>query len=229
MLTVTDDDQSLAAELNLFLDQQPVTDEDRSDAARANALRMPETWLVRSRRNRKPIGRIHFTAVDCLYATKYGTVIHAIEESVADAIRWIAPIIRHARTGEYDGTETIVRRFKAPIERPRAITECGAKATAADYNPIAALSELINGRPHEMCPACRAKLEEHHGPRLSEEDGRSTTRQHAYIRQLLDDSAMSGRLDLIDTRDVSPLSSREASAMIDRQKALQERGWKGKL
>lgn len=160
MLTITDADRTLAAELGLFLVRQPVTDDDRADAQHANATREPETWLVRSVLTKKPIGKLRFTAVDCLYASKYAAGISGMEESVAAALRWIAPLVRHARTGKYDGTEVVVRRFGSMFERPRALTECGAKATGADYEPTGAKSAIVNGEAAEMCPACRAKLEE---------------------------------------------------------------------
>lgn len=232
ILTITDADRTLATELGLFLVQQPETDEDRADAQHPNASRAPETWLVRSVLTKKPLGRLRFTAVDCLYASKYGAAIHGIEETVADALRWIAPIVRHVRTGEYDGTETIVRRFGSMFERPRAITECGAKAAGADYNPIAAQSELINGRSHEMCPACRGKLEAR-GMRdlsqLPERRGSSTPKQRDFIRRLLDEGARNGRPFLVEARDIDQLSSRSASAAIDALKSLKARDWKGSL
>ncbi len=232
MLTVTDADRSLAAELGLFLVRQPETDEDRAVATHPNATRTPETWLVRSALTKRPVGRLRFTAVDCLYATKLAAGISGMEETVADALRWIAPVVRHVRTGEYDGTEVVVRRFGSMIERPRALTECGAKSTGADYNPIAAQSELINGRSHEMCPECRKKLEERGARDLSslpERGGSSTARQRDYVRRLLDEGARSGRPYLVDARTIDQMSSREASATIDALKALKERGWKGDL
>lgn len=232
MLTVTDADYALAAELGLFLVRQAETARDLEDAADPRAERKPETWLVRSVLTKQPLGRLRFTPVDTLYATKLTAGISGMEETIADALRWIAPIVRHVRTGQYDGTETIVRRFGSMIERPRAITECGANATGADYNPVAAQSELINGRSHEMCPACRSKLEERGTRNLSHLPGRAasaTPRQRDYIRQLLDEGARSGRAYLMDARGIDQMSSREASATIDRLKALKERGWKGDL
>jgi hypothetical protein len=232
MLAVTDDDRSLAADLGLFLVRQTETDRDREETSDPRATRAPETWIVRSVLTKRPIGRLHFTPVDCLYATKIASGISGIEETVADALRWMAPTVRHVRTGQYDGTETIVRRFGSMIERPRAITECGAKATGADYNPVDAQSELINGRSHEMCPACRAKLEDRGARDLSQLPGRSsssTPRQRDYLRRLLDEGAQNGRPYLVDARGIDQMSSREASATIDRLKALKERGWKGDL
>lgn len=232
MLSVTDDDYSLAAELGLFLVRQATTELDREEAADPRATRAPETWLVRSVLTRRPVGRLRFTPVDCLYATKLAGGVSGIEETVADALRWMAPVTRHVRTGEYAGTETIVRRFGSMIERPRALTECGGKATGADYNPIAARSELINGRSHEMCPACRKQLEER-GARdlahLPESSHSATRRQCDYIRRLLDEGARDGRAHLLDARTIDQLSSRAASATIDRLKALKERRWKGDL
>jgi len=232
VLTVTADDYALAAELGLFLVRQAETDRDREEAADPRAARKPETWLIRSVLTKLPIGRLRFTPVDCLYATKLASGVSGIEETVADALRWIAPIVRHVRTGQYDGTETIIRRFGSMIERPRALTECGAKATGADYTPVAAQSELINGQSHEMCPACRAKLEDRGARDLSHLPGRatsSTPRQRDYIRRLLDEGARNGRAYLMDARGVDQMSSREASATIDRLKSLKDRGWKGDL
>lgn len=232
MLTITDSDLSIAANLGLFLVRLAETDRDRDQAADPRATRKPETWLVRSVLTRAPIGRLHFTPVDCLYATKLASGISGIEETVADALRWMAPVVRHVRTGKHDGTEVVVRRFGSMFERPRAITECGAKATGADYGPIAAQSELINGRSHEMCPACRGKLEDR-GARdlshLSERNASSTPRQRGYVRCLLDEGARSGRPYLLDARTIDQMSSREASRAIDRLKSLKERGWKGEL
>jgi hypothetical protein len=232
MLTITDADRTLAAELGLFLVREPETDKDREDAAHLNATRAPETWGVKCALTKRPVGRLHFTVVDCLYATKYGAAVQGIEESVADALRWIAPVVRHVRTGTYDGTEVIVRRFGSTFERPRAITECGAKSTGADYNPVAAKSELVNGRTHEMCPACRKKLEEKgvaDVSHLPDRSGSSTPRQRDYIRRLLDEGARNGRPYLVEARGLDQMSSRSASATIDALKALKERGWKGDL
>lgn len=232
MLTITDADRSLAAELGLFLIQRPVTDEDRADAQHPCAARTPETWLVRSALTRKPIGHLRFTAVDCLYVSKYAAGVSGVEETVAEALRWIAPIIRHVRTGAHDGTEVIVRRFGSMFERPRALTECGEKSTGADYGPVAAQSELINGRSHEMCPACRAKLEERGARDLShlpERSGSSTVPQQSYIRRLLDEGAQNGRPHLMDARTINQLSRREASATIDRLRSLRDRSWRGDL
>jgi hypothetical protein len=232
MLTVTDIDRTFAAELGLFLIQQPVTEADRVDAQHPNAARLPETWLVRSALTRKPVGHLRFTAVDCLYVSKYAAGISGMEETVAEALRWIAPITRHVRTGQYDGTEVIVRRFGSMFERPRALTECGAKSTGADYSPTAAQSELINGRSHEMCPGCRTELEgrgEKDLSHLPERRGSSTTRQQSYLRRLLDEGARNARPYLVDARTVDKMSRREASATIDRLRALKERGWQGTL
>jgi hypothetical protein len=233
MLTVTDADRALANELGLLLHKHDETDQDRTAAADPRATRTPETWTVFAGSRARPVGRLHFTAVDCLYASKYAAGISGLEETVADALRWIAPIVRHVRTGEYDGTETIVMQRTGKIfERPRAITECGAKATGADYNPIAAQSELINGRSHEMCPACRQKLEARGAKDLShlpERSSSSTARQRDYIRRLLDEGARNGRPYLMEARDIDQMSSRGASAAIDKLKSLKERGWKGAL
>lgn len=231
-LEITATDRALAAELGLFLVREPETAEDREDASHPSATRIPETWLIKSERTQRAVGRIRFTVVDCLYVTKYGAATQGIEESVADALRWIAPIVRHVRTGTYDGTEVIVRRFGSTFERPRALTECGAKSTGADYSPIAAKSELINGQSHEMCPACRGKLEEHgvaDRSSLPARSGSSTPRQRDYIRRLLDEAARNARPYLVEARSIDQLSSRAASATIDALKALKDRNWEGDL
>lgn len=234
MLSITTADRSLATELGLLLEKLPQTDRDRADAAHPSATRAPETWLVRTLVEKRPVGRIHFTVADCLYATKYGASISGIEETVADALRWIAPIVRHVHTGQYDGTETIISRASGKIfERPRAITECGAKPTGADVGPVNAKSLIINGQAGEMCPACRAKLEARGDARdLSGLPGRassSTTKQRDFIRRLLDEGAHAGRPFLMDARRINQMSSREASATIDSLKSLKMRGWKGDL
>lgn len=232
MMTVTDTDRTLAAELGLILVLQPVTDADRALAADPRATRTPETWTVKVERDKRPVGRLHFTATDSLYASKFTAGISGIEETVADALRWIAPLVRHARTGAYDGTEVIVRRFGSTFERPRAVTECGAKATGADYNPVAAKSAVINGEAGEMCPTCKAKLEEkgvHDASGLSERSASSTPKQRGFIRRLLDEAARCGRPYLIDSRDIDQMSSRSASATIDALKSLKARNWKGDL
>jgi hypothetical protein len=117
-------------------------------------------------------------------------------------------------------------------ERPRALTECGARSTGADFGPTDAQSELINGRSHEMCPDCRAKLEGRGARDLSHLSGRSgssTARQQSYIRRLLDEGARNGHPYLVEARTINQMSSREASATIDRLRALKERDWKGNL
>jgi len=233
MLTITDADRALANELGLLLEKRSESEQDRKDAADARALRAPETWTVYAGTRSHPVGRLHFTPVDCLYASKYASGVSGIEETVADALRWIAPVVRHVRTGEYDGTETIVMQRTGKIfDRPRAITECGGKPTGADYNPVAAQSELINGRSHEMCHACRAKLEARGAKDLShlpERTGSSTARQRDYLRRLLDEGARNGRPHLMDARGIEQMSNRAASAAIDQLKSLKERGWKGDL
>jgi hypothetical protein len=232
MLTITDADRSLAAELGLLLVRQPETDDERALATDPRATRTPETWTVKVARTKRVVGRLHFTATDSLYASKLTAGVSGIEETVADALRWIAPMIRHARTGEYSGTETIVRRLGSTIERPRAITECGATATAADYNRFAAKSAIINGEAGEMCPACKTKLEARgvsDGSNLSERSGSASIKQRDFIRRLLDEAARCGRPYLIDARAINQMSSRSASATIDALKSLKARDWKGDL
>lgn len=231
-LTITPADQVLAADLGLFLIQEPTTNEDRNDTQRLDATRIPEIWLARSTLTKKPIGRLHFTEVDCLYVSKYAAGLSQIEETVAEALRWIAPLTRHVRTGQYDGTEVIISRFRSMRERPRALTECGGRSTGADFNPTDAQSALHNGQSHEMCPDCREKLEGRGARDLSHLPGRSgsaTGRQQSYIRRLLDEGARNGRPHLLEERGLSQMSSREASATIDRLRGLKERDWKGNL
>lgn len=232
MLTITDADCALAAELGLLLVQQSVSTSNKQLAADPRATRVPETWTVNIARTRRPVGRLLFTDIDTLYASKFTLGISCIEETVAEALRWIAPITRHARTGQYDGTETIVRRFGSTFERPRALTECGAEAAAADYNPIEAKSALINGESGEMCPGCRAKLEARGTRNLSglpARSGSSSPRQRSYIRHLLDEAARCGRPHLMDARTIDKMSSRSASATIDAIRTLKARNWKGNL
>lgn len=232
MLTITNDDLSLAAELGLLLVKEPLTERERQDAADPRVTRTPESWTVKVASTKRVVGRLHFTPVDCLYASKFTAGISGIEETVADALRWIAPIVRHVRTGQYDGTEVIVRRFGSTFERPRAVTECGAKSTGADYVATAATSAITNGEAGEMCPACRAKLEAR-GVRdtsnLSDQRGSSSPKQRAFIRHLLDEGARNGRPYLTEARTVEQLSTRAAGAMIDRLIALKARDWKGAL
>jgi len=232
VMTVTDADRTLAAELGLLLVKEPLTDADRELAADPRTARTPEAWTVKVAQDKRPVGRLHFTTTDSLYATKFTSGVSGIEETVADALRWIAPLIRHARTGQYDGIETIVRRFGTTYDRPRAITECGAKAAGADYNPVAAKSAIVNGEAGEMCPACKKKLEEkgiHDASQLSERSASSTHKQRGFIRYLLDEAARCGRPYLIDARDIDQMSSRSASAMIDALQSLKARNWKGDL
>ena len=232
MMTITDADRTLAAELGLLLVQEPASETDLEHGADPRATRTPQTWTVKVALTKRPVGRLHFTATDNLYASKFTASTSGIEETVADALRWIAPIVRHVRTGAYDGTETIVRRFGSTFERPRAITECGAKATGADYAPVAAKSALINGDAGEMCPACKATLDAK-GVRdlsnLSERRASSTARQRSLIRYLLDEGARCGRPYLMDARDIDQMSCRSASAAIDQLKSLKARDWKGDL
>ena len=232
MLTITDADHSLATELGLILVRQPESEDDRQLAADPRAARAPETWTVKVALTKRPVGRLHFTEADSLYASKFTSGVSNIEETVADALRWIAPIVRHVRTGQYDGTETIVRRFGSSFERPRAITECGAKAAGADFGLVAAKSALVNGDAGELCPACKAKLEARgmrDASNLPEGRGSSTARQRAFIRRLLDEAARCGQPYLIDARGIDQMSSRSASAAIDALKSLKARDWKGAL
>ncbi len=232
MMSVTDADRTLAAELGLLLVKQDETDADRALAADPRATRTPESWTVKVALTKRVVGRIHFTATDSLYASKFTAGISGIEETVADALRWIAPIVRHARTGQYNGTEVIVRRFGSTFERPLAVTECGAKATGADYEPTGAKSAIVNGEAGEMCPACRAKIEARgvqDASHLSDRRGSSSPNQRSFIRRLLDEGARNGRPYLLEARRIDQMSCREASRTIDALKSLKARDWKGDL
>lgn len=226
MLTITDADRTLAAELGLILVKEAPTAEQTA------AAQTEETWTVKVAQDKRPVGRLQLTATDSIYASKFTSGVSGLEETVADALRWIAPIVRHARTGEYDGVEVVVRRFGSTFERPLAVTECGGKSTGADLGPVAAKSALANGEAGELCPACRAKLEAK-GVRdlsnLSERSGSSTVRQRSFIRRLLDEAARCGRPYLMEARDIDGMSTRSASAAIDALMSLKARNWKGKL
>lgn len=233
MMSITDADRTLAAELGLLLEPVRETPRDQQLAADPRATRAPAHWLVKVARTRRLVGRLHFTPVDCLYATKLTAGISGIEETVADAIRWIAPVVRHVRTGAYAGSETIVLLATNKIlERPRALTECDAKPSGADYSPIAARSTIANSDAGEMCPACRAKLEArgvHDLSPLPDRPSSASPRQVSFIRRLLDEAASCGRPYLLETRGLDRLSSRAASAKIDALKSLKARDWKGAL
>jgi hypothetical protein len=221
-VTITDTDRTLAAELGLLLVKLP----ESADAS------VSETWAVKVAYDKRPIGRLQFTEAGSLYATKSTTGDSTIEETVAEALRWIAPIARHARTGQHNGVEIVVRRFGSAFERPLAVTECGGKPTGADYNRVAAKSAIINGEASEMCPACKTKLEDkgiHDTSNLSDRSASSTPRQRSFIRQLVDEAARCGRPYLLDLRTLDPMSSRAASALIDALKRLKTRNWKGDL
>lgn len=226
MLTITDADRTLAAELGLILVKEAPTAEQTA------ADQTEETWTVKVAQDKRPVGRLQLTATDSIYASKFTSGVSGLEETVADALRWIAPIVRHARTGEYDGVEVVVRRFGSTFERPLAVTECGGKSTGADLGPVAAKSALANGEAGELCPACRSKLEAK-GVRdlanLSERSGSSTVRQRSFIRRLLDEAARCGRPYLMEARDIDGMSTRSASAAIDALMSLKARNWKGKL
>jgi hypothetical protein len=219
MLTVTPADHSFAAELGLMLVPPAKDDESKK-------------WIVKVAADKRVVGQLDFTDFDAVYVRKAVEGISNLEETVADALRWIAPIIRHVWTGEYDGTETIVRRSGAIFERPRAVTECGAKSTPADYGPMAAKTMITDGTASEMCRDCRGKLEtrdvrDHSN--LSERSMTATPKQRSFIRFLLDEAARNGRPYMLDARQIDQMSAREASATIDVFKSLKARNWKGAL
>lgn len=231
-LAITHADRSLASALGLLLVLQPESEADPAHPVDPCATRVPETWLVKVARTRRSVGRLRFTATDNLYASKFAHDISAIEETVAAALRWIAPGIRHARTGQYVGTEIIVRRFGSTYERPRAVTECGAPSTSADLDPTAAHSALADGEAGELCRACIAKLETrgvHAGSNLTARIGSATARQRSYVRHLIDEAAHCGRPHLVDYRSIDRMSRRSASATIDALRSLKARDWKGDL
>ena len=233
MLTITAADRALATELGLFLVRQAETPDDRALGIDPRATRTPESWTVKETRTHRVVGRLRFTEADSLYASKLTASISGIEETVAAALRWIAPVLRHVRTGQYAGTETIVVPSTGRIsERPRALTECGARPTGADHTRIDAESAVVNGEAGDLCPACRDKLAER-GVRdastLSARCGSASPRQRAFLRCLLDEGAQSGRPYLAEARSIDQLSSREASRAIDALKALKARAWKGAL
>jgi hypothetical protein len=224
MMEITDADQILAAELGLYLVQLPETIADRKLAADPRALRAPQNWAVKSTIDQMLMGLLHFTPVDCLYATRYTTGLGRIEETVADALRWMTRL-RHVRTGAYDP-------FATPFERAHAITECGAMATSADFDKSAAESAFVNGDADEVCIGCLAKIEARGGcetPKQSERRGSSSTKQRDLICRLLEEAAYYGRPYLMDARSLDQMSSQTASATIDALKALKARGWKGDL
>lgn len=222
MRQVTDTDRTLATELGLYLVELPQTSEDRKLAADPRAIRSPQNWAVKSVNDQTLVGLLQFTPVDCLYATKYAAGISGIEESVAEALRWMTRL-RHVRTGDYDGMQS---------GRAGAITECGAMATGADFNKITAMCAFINAQAEEMCPACLAKLEArgvHDLSDLPDRRGTASPKQRDFIRRLLSEAACCGRQHLMDTRDIDQMSSSAASSTIDALKALKARDWKGDL
>lgn len=222
MMVITDADRTLAAELGLYLVQLPQTAEDRQIVADPRTMRAPQNWAVKSLIDQTLVGILHFTPVDSLYATKYAAGISSIEESVAEALRWMTRL-RHVRTGEYDGMQS---------GRAGAITECGAMATGADFNKITATCAFINAQAEEMCPACLAKLEArgvHDLSDLPDRRGTASPKQRDFIRRLLSEAACCGRPYLMDARDIDQMSSSAASATIDALKALKARAWKGDL
>jgi hypothetical protein len=228
-LAITDADRSLAFDLGLYLVKLPETEDDLAQAS----TRVPETWQVKRVLDHRVMGTLRITAVDSLYVTKATNNATSLEETVAEALQWLSPTLRHVRTGEYKGTETVfVLAYKEMRERPIALTECGAKATGADYTQTAAKSDLINGQSHEMCPACQLKLEDKgvkDHSNLSDRRGSASDKQRDFIRRLLHQGACNGRPYLIDTRMIDQMSNRSASAMIDALKSLKDRGWTGDL
>jgi len=214
--------------------QEDETDRDRLAAAHPLATRKPEAWRVQDTKGFL-LGRFRITAVDCIYTSKIhqGAWAHDNHETIAEVLRWIAPIVRHVRMGDHDGTETVITPSGKTFERPRGINACGAAPTGADYAGfVSAKSDLVNGDTAEMCPACRAKLEAagvRDLSKLSARRGSSTDKQRDFVRRLLDEGARNGRPYLIDARTINQMSSRSASAAIDELKALKARGWKGDL
>lgn len=227
MLTITEADKTLAAELGLYLVQLPETSEDRKLATGPGAVRTPQNWAVKSTIDHSLVGVINFTAVDSLYAIRYTTAQSAIEESVADTLRWMTRL-RHVRMG----VDTAIHR-ESPTDRAHAVTECGAMATGADFTTTGAKSAVINGSAEEVCPLCLTRMKDRgvlaDVLSYAEESGSSTPRQRDFIRLLLAEAAACGRPFLMDTRDIDQMSGQHASAIIDALKTLKARAWKGDL
>jgi len=225
MLEITDADKTLASELGLYLVQLPETSADRKLAAGPSAIRKPQNWAVKSAIDDTLVGILNFTEADCLYATRYATGVSGIEETVADALRWMTRL-RHVRMD--DGVQR-----ESAAARARAITECGAMGTGADFDATAARCALINDQADEMCPACLTAMKARgilgELARHAQQSGSSTQRQREFIRQLLDEAACCGRTYLMDDRGIDRMSSRDASRAIDALKALKARHWMGDL
>jgi hypothetical protein len=158
-------------------------------------------------------------------------IVDAQEQLRADAL---AKLRAHVRTGTYRGT--IERRIRGLMrEMPRAETLCGGEATSKDHTLTGARQTIRDASEpwlSDMCPACRAKLEVDGARDLSNlpaRSGSSTVKQRSYLRRLLDEGARSGRPYLMEARDLDQMSSRSASAAIDKLRALKERGWEGDL
>jgi hypothetical protein len=171
----------------------------------------------------------------CLWSCIAAAAAQVVEERrEEERTAALAKLRAHVRTGTYNGT--IERRIRGLMrEMPRAETLCGGEATSKDHNATGA-KQIIRDASEpflsDMCPACRGKLEAA-GVRdlshLSERGGSSSPKQRSFLRHLLDEAARNGRPYLMEARGIDQLSSRSASAAIDKLRALKERGWKGDL
>jgi len=219
-MTITDTDRKIAAELGLYLVQLPETREDRKIAADPGSVRVPQNWAVKSTIDDVLVGLLNFTSVDSLYATRYSTGLSRIEETIADALRWMTRL-RHVRTA-------LTYVPESAHDRARAITVCGAMGTIADFGRQAAEDAIVGDEAHEMCVVCLAKI----APGVlkhADLRGSSTIKQREFIRSLLEEADVCGRPYLMDARAVDEMSSRMASATIDALKALKARNWQGDL
>ena len=205
--SVTDADRALAADLGLVLVRQTTARQRTNDASR----HPPETWMVKVAATGRPVGRLHFTEARSLYATKFAASKSCIEETVAAALRWVAPAVRHAR-----------------LDEPPSATECGAAPGAADHSSAEARSAILNGEASEVCVDCRATLEARGvSDDLPDRAGSATPRQRAFLRRLLEQARRHGLAFALEGA-AHATSSRAASEMIDALKALRASEWKEK-
>jgi hypothetical protein len=168
----------------------------------------------------------------CLWSGIAGAAASVVEERrQEEAAAALAKLRAHVRTGTYNGYYTrTIRGLQREV--PRAETLCGGEATSKDHCATGArviIRDASEPWLSDMCPACRAKLEETGSRDLSRLPGRSgssTAKQRDFIRRLLDEGAQNGRPYLMDARQIDQMSSREASAKIDELKTLKTKGWK---
>jgi HAMP domain-containing protein len=171
----------------------------------------------------------------CLWSCIAAAAAQVVEERrEEERTAALAKLRAHVRTGTYNGT--IERRIRGLMrEMPRAETLCDGEPTSKDHTLTSAWQTVRDASEpflSDMCPACRAKLEVGGARDLSNlpaRSGSSTVKQRSYLRRLLDEGARSGRPYLVEARGIDQMSSRSASAAIDKLRALKERGWKGDL